>query len=107
MLCGIQVMGEYGWCWFILDRMRGFTDFTSAVPSGGWMLGFHASGRAKGLAAVEESTLATTPGDKVISTSFLTVQNKVEEKNKKKIATRINISLVDELNVSFKISHVW
>ncbi|MFS7915469.1 hypothetical protein Hanom_Chr02g00165691 [Helianthus anomalus] len=30
-----------------------FTDYSTAVPSGGWRSGFRASGRAKGLAAVE------------------------------------------------------
>ncbi|MFS7940623.1 hypothetical protein Hanom_Chr05g00466621 [Helianthus anomalus] len=50
---GIQVKHEYGWRQFVLDRMRGFTDYSTVVPSGGWRSGFRVSGRAKGLAAVE------------------------------------------------------
>ncbi|MFS8003361.1 hypothetical protein Hanom_Chr13g01213101 [Helianthus anomalus] len=45
--------GEYGWRWFVLDWRRGFTDYSTVVHSGGWMLRFRASGRDKGLAAVE------------------------------------------------------
>ncbi|MFS7946207.1 hypothetical protein Hanom_Chr06g00533291 [Helianthus anomalus] len=53
IFCGIQVMGEYGWCRFVLDGSRGFTDYSTVVPSGGWRLGLRASVRAKGLAVVE------------------------------------------------------
>ncbi|MFS7918335.1 hypothetical protein Hanom_Chr03g00199771 [Helianthus anomalus] len=53
IFCGIQVKGEYGWRRFVLDGRRGFTDYSNVVPSGGWRSGFCASGRAKGLAAVE------------------------------------------------------
>ncbi|KAF5822984.1 hypothetical protein HanXRQr2_Chr01g0033321 [Helianthus annuus] len=50
---GIQVKGKYGWRRFVLDGRRGFTDYSTVVPSSGWRSGFRASGRAKGLAAVE------------------------------------------------------
>ncbi|MFS7977231.1 hypothetical protein Hanom_Chr10g00901631 [Helianthus anomalus] len=58
---GIQVKGEYGWRrfvldgWrrFVLDGRRGFTDYSIVVSLDGWRSGFRASGRAKGLAAVE------------------------------------------------------
>ncbi|MFS8003820.1 hypothetical protein Hanom_Chr13g01218361 [Helianthus anomalus] len=53
IFCSIQVKGEYGWRWFVLDGRRGFTDYSIVVPSGGWRSGFRASGRAKGLATVE------------------------------------------------------
>ncbi|MFS8026561.1 hypothetical protein Hanom_Chr16g01488151 [Helianthus anomalus] len=49
----IQVKGEYGWRQFVLDGRRGFTDYSIVMPPGGWMSGFRASGRAKGLAAVK------------------------------------------------------
>ncbi|MFS8030024.1 hypothetical protein Hanom_Chr17g01529241 [Helianthus anomalus] len=42
IFCGIQE-GEYGWRRFVLDRRRGFTDYSTAVPSGGWGSGFRAS----------------------------------------------------------------
>ncbi|MFS7925594.1 hypothetical protein Hanom_Chr04g00286891 [Helianthus anomalus] len=45
--------GEYGWRRSILDGRRGFTDYSTVVPSGGWMSGFRPSGRTKGLTAVE------------------------------------------------------
>ncbi|MFS7990883.1 hypothetical protein Hanom_Chr11g01064161 [Helianthus anomalus] len=48
IFCGIQVKGEYGWRWFVLDRSRVFIDYYTVVPSGGWRTGFRASGRAKG-----------------------------------------------------------
>uniref|UniRef100_A0A251VRG7 Uncharacterized protein n=1 Tax=Helianthus annuus TaxID=4232 RepID=A0A251VRG7_HELAN len=48
-----QVKGKYGWRRFVLDGRRGFTDYSTVVPSSGWRSGFRASGRAKGLAAVE------------------------------------------------------
>ncbi|MFS7984058.1 hypothetical protein Hanom_Chr11g00982041 [Helianthus anomalus] len=35
IFCGIQVKGEYGWRRFILDGRRGFTDYSTVVPSGG------------------------------------------------------------------------
>ncbi|KAJ0637566.1 hypothetical protein HanOQP8_Chr17g0675381 [Helianthus annuus] len=50
---GIQVKGEYGWRRFVLDGRRGFTDYSIVVSLDGWRSGFRASGRAKGLAAVE------------------------------------------------------
>ncbi|MFS7923681.1 hypothetical protein Hanom_Chr03g00263631 [Helianthus anomalus] len=50
---GIQVKGEYGWRPFVLDGRRGFTDYSIVVSLDGWRSGFRASGRAKGLAAVE------------------------------------------------------
>ncbi|MFS8005388.1 hypothetical protein Hanom_Chr13g01236821 [Helianthus anomalus] len=53
IFCGIQVKGEYGWRRFVLDERRGFTDYSTVVPSGGWRSGFRASERAKGLATVE------------------------------------------------------
>ncbi|MFS7986893.1 hypothetical protein Hanom_Chr11g01015601 [Helianthus anomalus] len=53
IFCGIQAKGEYGWRWFVLDERRGFTDYSTVVPSGEWRSGFRASGRAKGMAAVE------------------------------------------------------
>ncbi|MFS7963029.1 hypothetical protein Hanom_Chr08g00733371 [Helianthus anomalus] len=56
-----------------LDGRRDFTDYSTVVPSGRWRSGFRASGRAKGLATVEWSTLATTPGVAMIWTSFLVV----------------------------------
>ncbi|MFS7950018.1 hypothetical protein Hanom_Chr06g00578451 [Helianthus anomalus] len=48
-----QVKGEYGWRRIALDGRRVFTDYSTVVPSGGCRLGFRASGRVKGLAAVE------------------------------------------------------
>ncbi|MFS8023307.1 hypothetical protein Hanom_Chr16g01449931 [Helianthus anomalus] len=53
IFCGIKVKSECGWRRFVLDGMRGFTDYSIAVPLGRWRLGFRASERAKGLAAVE------------------------------------------------------
>ncbi|MFS7977643.1 hypothetical protein Hanom_Chr10g00906421 [Helianthus anomalus] len=53
IFCDIQVIGGYRWRRFILDERRGFTDYSTVVLSGGWRPGFRASGRAKGLAAVE------------------------------------------------------
>ncbi|MFS8031855.1 hypothetical protein Hanom_Chr17g01550831 [Helianthus anomalus] len=53
IFCGIGVKGEYGWRRFVLDRRRSFTDYSTVVHSGGWRSGFRASGRTKGLAAVE------------------------------------------------------
>ncbi|KAF5822430.1 hypothetical protein HanXRQr2_Chr01g0026401 [Helianthus annuus] len=53
IFCGIQVKGEYGWRRFVLDGRRGFTDYSTVMPSGGWMSGFRAYGRAKRLATVE------------------------------------------------------
>ncbi|KAJ0601498.1 hypothetical protein HanRHA438_Chr00c01g0842611 [Helianthus annuus] len=47
------VKDVYGWRRFVLDGRRGFTDYSSVVPSGGWRSGFRASERAKGLAVVE------------------------------------------------------
>ncbi|MFS7910437.1 hypothetical protein Hanom_Chr02g00106351 [Helianthus anomalus] len=38
---------------FVLDGRRGFTDYSIVVSLDGWRSGFRASGRAKGLAAVE------------------------------------------------------
>ncbi|KAJ0502198.1 hypothetical protein HanHA300_Chr11g0410071 [Helianthus annuus] len=49
---GIQLKGEYEWRRFVLGGRRGFTNYSTVVPSGGWS-GFRASGRAKGLAAVD------------------------------------------------------
>ncbi|MFS7969043.1 hypothetical protein Hanom_Chr09g00804531 [Helianthus anomalus] len=65
---------EYGWRRFVLDGMRGFIDYSTVVPSGGWRSGFRASRRAKGLAAIEKSTMATAPGVTVTGTSFLSVK---------------------------------
>ncbi|MFS7964646.1 hypothetical protein Hanom_Chr08g00752791 [Helianthus anomalus] len=53
IFCGIRVKGKYVWCQFVLDGRRGFTDYSTVVPLDGWMSGFRASGRVKGLAAVE------------------------------------------------------
>ncbi|MFS7954955.1 hypothetical protein Hanom_Chr07g00636761 [Helianthus anomalus] len=53
IFCGIQVKGEYGWCRFVFDGRRGFIDYSTVVSSGRWTSGFRASGRAKGLVAVE------------------------------------------------------
>ncbi|MFS7902405.1 hypothetical protein Hanom_Chr01g00010911 [Helianthus anomalus] len=51
ILCGIQVKGEYGWRWFVLDGRRAFTGYSTVMPSNGWRSGFLPSGRAKWLAA--------------------------------------------------------
>ncbi|MFS8030428.1 hypothetical protein Hanom_Chr17g01533891 [Helianthus anomalus] len=53
IFCVIRVNGEYGWRRFVLDGRRGFTDYSTVMPSDRWRSGFRASGRAKGLAAVE------------------------------------------------------
>ncbi|MFS7950568.1 hypothetical protein Hanom_Chr07g00584771 [Helianthus anomalus] len=45
-----------------------FTDYSIVVSSGGWRSGFRAFGRAKGLATVEESTLATMPSITMVGT---------------------------------------
>ncbi|MFS7980707.1 hypothetical protein Hanom_Chr10g00942461 [Helianthus anomalus] len=65
--------GQYGWRQFVLYERRDFTDYFIVVPSGRWRLGFRASGRAKGLTAVEQSTLATTSDITVVGMSILTV----------------------------------
>ncbi|MFS7889151.1 hypothetical protein Hanom_Chr00s000003g01603531 [Helianthus anomalus] len=48
ILCDIQVKSEYGWRRFDLDDRQGFTDYSTAVPSDGWMFGFRASGESQG-----------------------------------------------------------
>ncbi|KAJ0579019.1 hypothetical protein HanIR_Chr05g0254311 [Helianthus annuus] len=53
ILCGIRVKSEYGWRRFDLDGRRGLTDYSTVVLSGGWRSGFRASGRDKGLTAIE------------------------------------------------------
>ncbi|MFS7979623.1 hypothetical protein Hanom_Chr10g00929881 [Helianthus anomalus] len=53
IFCDIRVKGRYVWRRFVLDRRRGFTDYSTVVPSDGWRSGFRASVRAKGLTAVE------------------------------------------------------
>ncbi|MFS8024976.1 hypothetical protein Hanom_Chr16g01469601 [Helianthus anomalus] len=79
IFCGIQVKDEYGWRRFVLDGRRGFTDYSTIVPSGGRRSDFRSSGRAKGLVVVEWSTLATSPDITVIDTSFLVIEKRCME----------------------------
>ncbi|MFS7915671.1 hypothetical protein Hanom_Chr02g00168001 [Helianthus anomalus] len=48
IFCGIQVKSEYGWRRFDLDGRRGFIDYSTVVPPGGWRSGFRASGESQG-----------------------------------------------------------
>ncbi|MFS7948583.1 hypothetical protein Hanom_Chr06g00561621 [Helianthus anomalus] len=41
IFCGIQVKGEYGWCRFVLDERRGFTDYFSCLRTGEGRLSAH------------------------------------------------------------------
>ncbi|MFS7999975.1 hypothetical protein Hanom_Chr12g01172941 [Helianthus anomalus] len=74
LLCGIQVKSKYGWRWFDLDEKRGFTDYSTIVPSGRWRLGFRASEESQGAGGGRVVKLGTTSGVMVIHTSFLVVQ---------------------------------
>ncbi|MFS7973076.1 hypothetical protein Hanom_Chr09g00852341 [Helianthus anomalus] len=47
IFCGIQVKSEYGWRRFDLDERRGFTDYSTVMPSGGWRSGFRACGESQ------------------------------------------------------------
>ncbi|KAJ0602459.1 hypothetical protein HanIR_Chr03g0139961 [Helianthus annuus] len=73
IFCGIQVMSEY-WAPVHLGWEARFTDYSTVVPSGRWRSGFHVSGRAKGLATVEQSNLAKTPDVMMVDISFLAVK---------------------------------
>ncbi|MFS7985824.1 hypothetical protein Hanom_Chr11g01003161 [Helianthus anomalus] len=40
--------GRLRWCRFVLEGRRGFTDYYTVVPLGGWRPGFRASGERQG-----------------------------------------------------------
>ncbi|MFS7961484.1 hypothetical protein Hanom_Chr08g00715601 [Helianthus anomalus] len=40
-----NIFCEYGWRRFVFDGRRGFTDYPTVVPSGGWRSCFRVSGR--------------------------------------------------------------
>ncbi|MFS7939789.1 hypothetical protein Hanom_Chr05g00456101 [Helianthus anomalus] len=53
LLPSIFINPKYGWCRFVWDESRYFTDYSIIVHSSGWRSDLRASERAKWLAAVE------------------------------------------------------
>ncbi|MFS7962910.1 hypothetical protein Hanom_Chr08g00732021 [Helianthus anomalus] len=52
---------EYGWRRFVLDERRGFNEYSTVMPSGGWRSGFRAFGRVKGACGGRVVDLVTCP----------------------------------------------